>query len=496
MTTCVAGTCGVGGSSNPQPGDPDNNITLSANTTYGGIKVSWSYPVVNPHAVAYTVIYRGLTSNFSDAVELVVAAGSVYFDQLNPVTNTTYYYWVKLVSVNGTVADHIGPASAIARPRYVETLESLTERIDSGVLAQSLKTEIDKITLNYGELVQEIADRVSNDAALSAALADVQAGVTDALAFVNNEITSRIDGQSALASEVNLVVGINDANAAAIIAETTARVSADSALASQITTVAAASADAAAAVVTETTARTSADAALSSQITTAQTTLNGDISSVQTSMQTQINAVTGELDAIYTAKVGVNGLVGGFGIYGTATEVQAGFDVDLFWVGRTGPDKVKPFIISGGVVYMDAARIRDADITTLKVAGAAITGLSTAIGGAATIPGSSGVLLVAAAVTMPAGGSGVLVTVSVSLSSTVNSTQQMVIKKGTTIVAVTSISLFGGFATTETFTWVDTSPTTGSSTYSFEMHNPSSGPGSGVAGYVTASSIVVSGAKR
>jgi len=115
-----------------------------------------------------------------------------------------------------------------------------------------------------------------------------------------------------------------------------------------------------AAVQVETTARIAQDAVLAGQITTAQSTLNGSISSVQTTLQTNIDAVDGEvtnIGALYSAKVTVNGLVGAFGIYNTGAEVEAGFDVDKFWIGRTSGDKRKPFIISGGVVYLDNAVI-------------------------------------------------------------------------------------------------------------------------------------------
>jgi hypothetical protein len=86
-------------------------------------------------------------------------------------------------------------------------------------------------------------------------------------------------------------------------------------------------------------------------------------------MTASIDDLTGEVYAMWTAQVTVNGLVGGFGIINDGITVEAGFDVDLFWVGRTSADKVKPFIISGGVVYIDSAVIQDASITNAKLSG-------------------------------------------------------------------------------------------------------------------------------
>lgn len=66
--------------------------------------------------------------------------------------------------------------------------------------------------------------------------------------------------------------------------------------------------------------------------------------------------------SLYTAKVQSGGLIGGFGIYNDGTEVDAGFDVDRFWLGRTNSNKRKPFIMDGDVVYINNAMIRNGSI--------------------------------------------------------------------------------------------------------------------------------------
>jgi hypothetical protein len=369
MTSCATTACGTGDWNGPQPGDPDNNSILSATPAFGGIDVSWTYPATNPQAVAYVQLYRGLSSTFANAILLATVGGNFFYDKSTSANLTTYYYWIKIVSVNGTVGELIGPASAIAKPTIASVIEGLTGRIDAGLLAQSLRTDIDRITLNYAELTGEIADRIAGNNALSAALAQVQSGVTESLAFINEEITSRQEGDSALLQQVNVIAAVNATNAAAIITEQTARVTADNALSSSIASINAATNANAAAILTEQTARTNADSALASQITTAQTTLNGNIASVQTSLQTSINTVNGtvtQIGALYTAKVSVNGLIGGFGIYNDGSTIQAGFDVDEFWVGKTQGNKRKPFIISGGVTYIDEAAIEKLTFSKLR----------------------------------------------------------------------------------------------------------------------------------
>lgn len=372
--SCTDIVCGTGGWAGPLPGDPDNNSVLRATPAFGGIDVSWTYPSTNSHAVAHVLLYRNSSPDKNSALNIAVVAGNSYFDKQD--APTLCFYWIRIVSINGTTGDWIGPVSAISKSRAEGIMEDLTGQITAGVLATSLRQDIDKITLNYQDLLSEIRNRIAGDGALSLALEDLQAGVTQAMAFVHEEINTRIDGDNALAQQVSVIAALNANNASAIINEATARVTADGAHTQQINALYAATNANAAAVITETNARTNADSALASQITTAQSTLGNQIASVQTGLQTNINTVDGRvtsIGALYTAKVSVNGLVGGFGIYNNGHTVEAGFDVDRFWIGRTASDKVLPFIIDAGTVYINKARIRNADIDTLKIAGNAVT---------------------------------------------------------------------------------------------------------------------------
>lgn len=327
--------CGTGGWVGPLPGDPDNNLTIRAVPAFGGVDVSWTYPTINAHAVAHALLHRGITADPLFASPLAVVAGNTYYDKID--SGVVYYYWIRVVSVNGTLGDWIGPASSMARPLIGDLIEALTGQIDNGVLALSLKSSIDNIALNYNELLAEIQSRVAGDAALSAALLNVQNGIDQALAFISSETTSRVNGDSALITQVDTQAALNAQTAAALLTEQTARVDGDNALASQITT--------------------------------AQSSLNGQIASVQTALSADIAAVDGEvtnIGALYTAKVQVNGLIGGFGVYNNGTEVEAGFDVDRFWVGRTGSDQKKPFIIENGEVFINEAAINTLTINKLR----------------------------------------------------------------------------------------------------------------------------------
>jgi hypothetical protein len=406
--SCEDNVCGTGGWTGPKPGDPDNALTLRANSVYGGINVSWSFPTVNPQAVAHTILYRGTNNVFEQAVEQARVGGNIYFDALNPTADTEYWYWIRVRTVNGTLNDAIGPVSAIARPRGEQTLESLTGLIDHGVLAQSLKESIAGINLQGQQLLAEIQNRINSNEALAAAIALVQSGAEQAMTFVQQEITQRTEGDSAIVTMVNNLAAANEnnlavilqqlqavvtsdsaqasqistlfvqtgANQAAIQNEAQVRSTNDSAMASQISTLTSRVGSAEATIRDEQTVRANADTALASRTTGVESSLYGNVATGQIGLSTKVTALDGKvtsIGALYTAKVQVNDLIGGFGVYNDGRTVEAGFDVDRFWVGRTGPDKVKPFIIDSGIVYIDKARIRTADIDTLKIAGNAVT---------------------------------------------------------------------------------------------------------------------------
>jgi len=300
MTACASGACGVQGFDGPNPADPNSNSILSATPVFGGIYVSWTYPTTNPYSVAFFRLYRGIDANFANALQIAEVGGSFFNDVRT--TATTYYYWIEIVSVLGTVSDPIGPASAVAEPSTYSIMLALTGEIDSSLLATSLRNELDQISILNTNLLNEVTDREGGETTLAAAMADVAADMAEAHTFIIDEINTRATETSALAESIDAVV----------------------------------------------------------------VTLGGSIASAVTTLQAGIDEVTDEVYASWSAQVNVNGMIGGFGLMGSATSVDAGFDVDTFWIGRTdGTSKVKPFIVSGGVVYIDSARITNLDASVI-----------------------------------------------------------------------------------------------------------------------------------
>ena len=431
--------CGTGGWTGPKPGDPENIPSIRARGIVGAIEVSWFYPTINSHSVGHFRVYRGTNAEFALAVERGIISASIFVDQIPENETREYYYWVRMVSVNGTVMDPVGPASATPHKLSEDLLEKLTAEIDESKLSQSLRERIGLIEGIRRDIAQETLDRIHANSTFANALVHVQTTADQVATYVQNEVIQRQDADSALvesvsalatgfsenealiiaeqvsrttadealasdisilytnvdenkaailqeqqarsdtesavASQLNALVTKMGDNSAAIETEKKARTSADSAIITDVSNWAAKTNTAAAGLANEIVARTNADTSLAQQIQTAQTQLGSNLASVQTTLQTQINATDGKVNnigALWTAKVDVNGLVGGFGVYNNGQFVEAGFDVDRFWVGRTR-DKVKPFIVDSGVVYIDKARIRNADIDTLKLAGSSVT---------------------------------------------------------------------------------------------------------------------------
>lgn len=309
--------CGTGtGTNNPLPGDPDNLVVLSAVAAFGGVDVSWTYPQVNPHAVSYVQLYRATSGDFANAVKHKKVDGDFYYDRSTSATAVKYYYWIEIVSINGTVGAAIGPASATANPTIADVMTGLTAKIDESFLGETLSTKIGEIDFNKQALYDEIAIRAAED---------------DALGVAYNQTLARSDEAVALIQH-------------------------------------------------ETVARTSADDAMTETITTMYSDFEGNTAAIEQKLGTHIETVNGDLTAInayFTVRSDVNGVLGGFGMYNDGTAVDMGFNVDNFWVGRSDTDingnpiagsmkGVKPFIIEGDQTFIKEAVIQSLTFHKLR----------------------------------------------------------------------------------------------------------------------------------
>lgn len=152
MATCSNNVCGTGRvwTDCYFAGDPDNNSVLVAISEFGGIRLWWTMPTVNAHAVAHTRIFRNTESNLRAATEIATASGNQYFDVSSADVIQTYYYWIQHVSINGTVLAPIGPAWAIPKPAIDGVIEDLTNRIETSHLATQLRSHRDYFKSGIG----------------------------------------------------------------------------------------------------------------------------------------------------------------------------------------------------------------------------------------------------------------------------------------------------------------------------------------------------------
>lgn len=404
--------CGTGLGNFPQPGDPDlTNSVLSASPRAGGIYVTWTYPVLLAHAVAHTLLFRSTTNYFSPEVEAapVVVTGSYYFDTVTLVVDTEYFYWIKIISVNGTAGPLIGPVSAVMQPTVDYIIDTLVGQINDSQLTSTLRSRIDEVDNFALALLAESGTRVAGNTLFTALLAQYTSDLAAVDTLLVNEITTRATANSALVAQIDAILVTANGNTAAIITESDARVVEDTALATSLTALYVQVAAGAASVITEATARITADDALASEITTlvaqmgtdiaaavlvesnARATLAGSVatditnvsaayaaadtvnsaaiinestaranadSALSTSVSTLNSTVGGFSTSIqtlqttsnglsgeYSVRIDSNGYVAGFGLLNAGTSAEFIINANKFAVITPGNTKQIPFII-------------------------------------------------------------------------------------------------------------------------------------------------------
>jgi len=269
--TCTTGTCGTGaGYSGPAPGDPDNNSILTATAAFGGIDVSWTYPETNPEGVAHVILYRSTGAIFDNAVRHAVVNGTFFYDKTTGSADIEYFYWIQIVSVNGTYGAVIGPASATARPPIATVIEQLSNQIENGHLSQALKENIARINENALDIVAEATQRLEDMAVLAAEQAATQEHSDETRVLLADEVVARNTTTEALIESLNLYYAYAQDTHALLLEEQTIRASEDDALSTQVTTLVAQTDANSAAVEDEATARATADEAIGERITTVE----------------------------------------------------------------------------------------------------------------------------------------------------------------------------------------------------------------------------------
>lgn len=197
-------TCGIGGWGGPLPGDPSNDVTFSAVPGYGGIKLSWTYPTTNSFAVSRVRLFRGMSADFASAVNFTELNGSQYFDEVADTVNPRYY-WLQLLTINGTELAVVGPQSATALAEVSKILELLDGQLTLGELSSALRAEIESLPDLRASLISGIADLQAADSDLALSNARIDADILAAMDFIGAEVGTRIAQTSQLAQQITLL---------------------------------------------------------------------------------------------------------------------------------------------------------------------------------------------------------------------------------------------------------------------------------------------------
>ena len=144
-----------------------------------------------------------------------------------------------------------------------------------------------------------------------------------------------------------------------------------SANATSITTLTATTGTNAAAISAEQTARTNADTALAADISTVTATAGNNTSSITTNT-TAVAGINGNASAGYVLKLNANGKVaqmvlGSNASSGSGASSIVSFLADTFKIDNDAGSSVSPFIVSGGTVLIDNARINNLSGTKIDV---------------------------------------------------------------------------------------------------------------------------------
>jgi hypothetical protein len=225
----TADSCGTGLGTLILPGDPSGGMTLTATWVFGGVQLLWSFPLINPGAVAFTRIFRGTTAEITEAAVIAEAGGGYHFDRADVAVGTQYYYWVRTVSLNNTVGPVVGPAIATMQPPMQEIIDGMVASISESALAESLRTRIDRIDGISLGLASEIENRLQGASDFSAIAAGLTGSITSVNQLYSSEVAARLAGEGVIVASIDELALAVGNSSASITTEIAIRVSAEEA---------------------------------------------------------------------------------------------------------------------------------------------------------------------------------------------------------------------------------------------------------------------------
>lgn len=280
--------------------------------------------------------------------------------------------------IDAAVADILNSALLADLQSRISDIDASAEVIlEHDVRLTTLQGLIDALTGDGGGIATLITNetnaRIVGDTALVDTLALIGAKNGANTAFIADLNKLMVSPTESFGQRFTALSTADTNNAAAITTEQTARINGDSAeatlrtaLAARVTTAEGGISSNSAAITSEQTARVNGDNAVASSVSTLSTTVSGHTTAIQTNA-TSINGLEGK----YTVKVDANGYVAGFGLAVNANTAAPTSEfivlASKFAVVTPGAPAKVPFVISGGVCYLQNVVIQDALIENLTV---------------------------------------------------------------------------------------------------------------------------------
>jgi hypothetical protein len=216
----------------------------------------------------------------------------------------------------------------------------------------------------------------------------VQANTDSTLALVNSNYTAQTTATTALASTVTTLAATVSGNTASITTLSASQATDHSTFSAQITTLNSNYGSLSATVTSNYSTLSTSDAAQSAAIIGTSATLGGSTTLAQLT-STSLATATGQLYGSIGLAVNVNGAVTSMTLYGSGGGSNLGsvvFEATTFLIKSAAHTSITPFLYDApsGTLYLQnitvqTANIASANITTLLIAGNAVTGNTSSV---------------------------------------------------------------------------------------------------------------------
>jgi len=328
--------------------DDDNQIYVRNAANNGWVKARDSSLVTLYNSLSTTVTAN--STNIASAESDIVT-----------LTTDTSANTSAITSLTTTVGTN---TSAISTEQTARTTADSALAADITSLTATVGTNTSAIT-------SEAVTRASADTALAADITSLTSTVNGNTASITTESVTRATADTALAADITSLTSTVGTNTSAISSEAVTRASADDALTASITSLTSTVGSNTSAISSEATTRATADTALASDITSLTSTVNGNTASVTTNASA-ITDINDNASAAYVLQLNANGKVAQMVLEsnadsGTGATSSISFLADTFKIDNDAGSSISPFIVSGGSVFIDNARITNLSGTKIDV---------------------------------------------------------------------------------------------------------------------------------